>query len=56
MHNTPNYSAPMHIRNAPTKLLKNLGYGEGYKYNPDFEGEVDQTYMPTEIQGTQFLE
>ncbi len=46
----PNEPVPLHIRNAPTKLMKNLGYGKGYKYNPDFDGLVDQTYLPERLQ------
>ncbi len=43
---------PMHIRNAPTPLMKRLGYGKGYKYAHDFqEAVVDQEYMPTELRG-----
>ena len=39
---------PMHLRNAPTKLMKNLGYAKGYQYDPDVEGGValDQTGFP----------
>lgn len=38
---------PMHLRNAPTKLMTDLGYSKGYKYNPDFkDGKVNQTYFP----------
>jgi putative ATPase len=38
---------PIHLRNAPTKLMDELGYGEGYKYNPDFkDGKVKQRYFP----------
>ncbi|EDO16222.1 hypothetical protein Kpol_1014p42 [Vanderwaltozyma polyspora DSM 70294] len=41
---------PMHIRNAPTKLMQELGYHKGYKYNPDYkDGEVAQDYFPKEI-------
>lgn len=47
---------PLHIRNAPTKLMKELGYGEGYKYNPAYEGPVDQTYLPPELDGVNFFE
>ncbi|CDS08882.1 hypothetical protein LRAMOSA10243 [Lichtheimia ramosa] len=52
----PNYPVPMHIRNAPTKLMKNLGYGDGYKYNPDYDEPVDQTYLPDELKDTKFLD
>ncbi|EER23576.1 hypothetical protein D8B26_001701 [Coccidioides posadasii str. Silveira] len=48
---------PIHLRNAPTKLMKGLGYGQEYKYNPDYAGgKVAQTYLPDKLQGRQFLE
>ncbi|CCK70762.1 ssDNA-dependent ATPase MGS1 KNAG_0F00930 [Huiozyma naganishii CBS 8797] len=41
---------PMHIRNAPTKLMEDIGYSKGYKYNPDYkDGKVAQMYFPQEI-------
>ncbi|KAI8320065.1 WRNIP1 protein, partial [Martensiomyces pterosporus] len=40
------WPVPLHLRNAPTRLMKDMGYGEGYKYNPDFEEPVDQDYLP----------
>jgi len=41
---------PLHIRNAPTKLMAELGYGRGYKYAHDYEdGFVEQEYFPTEL-------
>jgi putative ATPase len=42
---------PMHLRNAPTRLMKNLGYGEGYRYAHDEEGaySAGQTYMPDDM-------
>ncbi|EGZ26031.1 hypothetical protein PHYSODRAFT_481030 [Phytophthora sojae] len=48
---------PMHLRNAPTKLMKELGYGKEYKYNPHFTAEElkDQTYLPDELVGTNFF-
>ncbi|KAI8979476.1 hypothetical protein BDF20DRAFT_509750 [Mycotypha africana] len=52
----PAYPVPMHIRNAPTRLMKNLGYGEGYKYNPDYAEPVDQKYLPDELQNYKFLQ
>ncbi|HEX2966219.1 MAG TPA: replication-associated recombination protein A [Syntrophorhabdaceae bacterium] len=46
----PEYPVPMHIRNAPTKLMKDLGYGKGYLYPHDYEGAlVEQTYLPDEL-------
>ena len=48
---------PMHLRNAPTRLMKELGYGKQYKYNPDFvEGNCIQEYLPEKIKGVKFLE
>ncbi|XP_074645297.1 ATPase WRNIP1-like isoform X2 [Tubulanus polymorphus] len=46
---------PLHLRNAPTKLMSKLGYGKGYKYNPSFTEEVHQTYLPDEMIGTNFF-
>ncbi|AAS50588.1 ABL183Wp [Eremothecium gossypii ATCC 10895] len=41
---------PLHLRNAPTKLMKDLGYGAGYKYNPTYkDGKVKQEYFPLEV-------
>jgi putative ATPase len=41
---------PLHIRNAPTRLMKDLGYGQGYRYAHDFENaEVDQAHLPPEL-------
>lgn len=52
--NLPNEPVPLHIRNAPTKLMKELGYGKGYKYNPDFEGPVEQDYLPEKLKGRKY--
>jgi putative ATPase len=50
-------SIPFHLRNAPTKLMKQLGYGKEYKYNPNYvDGKVSQTYLPEKILGRKFLE
>ncbi|KAJ4317733.1 DNA-dependent ATPase mgs1 [Neodidymelliopsis sp. IMI 364377] len=50
-------SIPHHIRNAPTRLMKEMGYGEGYKYNPDYRhGRVKQEYLPGELRGRRFLD
>lgn len=47
---------PMHIRNAPTDLMKDMGYGTGYKYNPTYkDGEVNQRYLPRGIRKKVFL-
>jgi putative ATPase len=46
---------PMHIRNAPTSLMKNLGYGKGYRYPHDYEqGFVAQGYLPEALAGKRF--
>lgn len=49
---------PMHLRNAPTKLMKGLGYGKGYQYDHDVEGgvAVDQQCLPDALAGTVFYE
>jgi len=54
---TGNLPVPLHLRNAPTKLMKELGYGDEYKYAHDFENHfVKQQYMPDELLGTRFWE
>jgi len=46
---------PLHIRNAPTKLMKGLGYGAGYKYPHNFnDGLVSQTYLPEKLRGREY--
>lgn len=48
---------PLHIRNAPTSLMKDLGYSDGYKYAHEFPGHfVDQEFMPKELEGKVFYE
>jgi putative ATPase len=48
---------PLHLRNAPTKLMKDLGYHKDYKYAHSFEGNfVIENYLPDEIKGSQFYE
>ncbi|KAH6566101.1 hypothetical protein BASA60_009618 [Batrachochytrium salamandrivorans] len=49
------YPVPLHLRNAPTQLMKEVGYGMGYIYNPDHEGQVDQDYLPPQLKGMDFL-
>jgi len=50
-------SVPLHIRNAPTNLMKELGYHKGYKYAHDFEGNfIKDNFLPEEIKGTKFYE
>jgi putative ATPase len=46
---------PMHIRNAPTGLMKQMGYGKGYKYAHDYKhGYASQSYLPEPLEGTRF--
>ncbi|XP_042285572.1 ATPase WRNIP1 [Thunnus maccoyii] len=54
-HKGPLPPVPLHLRNAPTKLMKQLGYSKGYKYNPAFSGPVEQDYLPEELQGINFF-
>lgn len=55
VNETGNLPVPLHLRNAPTKLMKELNYGKEYKYAHSFENNfVQQDYVPKEIQGRQF--
>lgn len=50
-----NLPVPLHLRNAPTKLMKELGYHDGYKYAHDYTGNyVEQQYLPDEIKNAKF--
>ena len=50
-----NLPVPLHLRNAPTSLMKELGYSDGYKYAHDFPNHfVRQQFLPDELQGTHF--
>jgi len=51
----PAYGVPLHLRNAESDLLKEIGYGEGYKYNPDYEGPVVQDYLPKELKNRKYF-
>uniref|UniRef100_A0A8B9V107 ATPase WRNIP1 n=1 Tax=Anas zonorhyncha TaxID=75864 RepID=A0A8B9V107_9AVES len=55
MHTGPLPPVPLHLRNAPTRLMKNLGYGKGYKYNPMYKEPVEQDYLPEELKGMDFF-
>jgi len=60
-----NLPVPMHIRNlprlpggkagAPTKLMKELGYGKGYKYSPDYDYKEKQNYLPDKLGRRKYL-
>ncbi|MBM7121361.1 replication-associated recombination protein A [Dyella kyungheensis] len=55
---TGTLDVPMHLRNAPTKLMKGLGYGQGYQYDHDSDGGIalDQQCLPDALDGTVFYE
>ena len=54
---TGDLPVPLHLRNAPTKLMKNLSYGAGYKYAHDYEGNfVDQDFLPDSLKGHIFYQ
>lgn len=54
---TKTATVPLYIRNAPTKLMKDLGYADGYKYAHDYPGNfADQEFMPKELEGTVLYE
>lgn len=50
-----NLPVPLHIRNAPTRLMKNLGYGKNYKYSPDYEYKEKQEYFPEKLKNRKYL-
>ncbi|MBI5071873.1 replication-associated recombination protein A [Candidatus Falkowbacteria bacterium] len=52
---TENEPVPLHLRNAPTDLMKDLGYGKGYKYNPNFKEPIHQDYLPEKLKGRKYL-
>ena len=56
-HDTTNRPVPLHLRNAPTKLMSEAGYGKDYKYAHDYDGGfVSQEFMPESLSGAQFYE
>jgi putative ATPase len=57
VRNSGDLSIPMHLRNAPTKLMKELGYGDDYKYAHSYEGNfVEQRFLPEKLADTKFYE
>lgn len=54
----PAYEVPMHIRNAPTGLMKDLGYGDDYRYAHDYEEAfvAGDCYLPSELQDLHFYQ
>ncbi len=56
-NDTTNRPVPLHLRNAPTKLMSKAGYGKGYKYAHDFEGHfAEMEFLPESLAGTRFYE
>jgi putative ATPase len=54
---TGNLPVPLHLRNAPTKLMKQLGYGQDYKYAHSYQGNfVEQQFLPDDLKGRRFWE
>ncbi|HPN81655.1 MAG TPA: replication-associated recombination protein A [bacterium] len=53
---TMDQPVPLHLRNAPTKLMKNLGYGKDYKYSPDYNYQEEQDYLPEKLKGRKYLQ
>lgn len=57
VHEKGDLPVPLHLRNAPTKLMDQLGYGKDYKYSHQFENNfTEQEYLPEKISGTKFFE
>jgi putative ATPase len=52
---TSHLGVPLHLRNAPTKLMKDLNYGKDYKYNPDYNEPVKQDYLPKELKNKKYI-
>jgi len=50
-----NLPVPLHLRNAVSKLMEEVGYGKGYKYSPNFEYKEKQEYMPEKLKGRKYL-
>jgi len=53
----PNEPVPLNLRNAPTKLMKELDYGKGYKYTPDYKSKekAAQEYFPEKLKGRKYI-
>jgi putative ATPase len=55
VRNKPLFPVPIHLRNAPTKLMKDIGYGKEYKYAHDYENHfIEENYFPDELKGSQY--
>jgi len=54
---TADLPVPLHLRNAPTKLMKDIGYGQDYKYGHSYEKNfTEQEYLPEKISGTKLYD
>ena len=52
-----NEPVPLHLRNAVTGMMKDMGYGKGYKYSHDFEGHFkEQEYLPPSLEGRRYYQ
>jgi len=57
VENSGDQPVPLHIRNAPTKLMKDIGYHKGYKYAHDYENNfIDLEFLPDKLKGKKFYE
>ena len=55
-HDTTDRPIPLHLRNAPTKLMKELGYSDNYKYAHDYAGNfTEQEFMPVGLEANGFM-
>lgn len=55
VHSLPQYPVPLHLRNAPTNFMKEIGYGKEYKYPHDYENHfVEENYLPEELKDKQY--
>jgi putative ATPase len=52
---TSHLGVPLHLRNAPTTLMKDLGYGKDYKYSPDFNYQEEQNYWPKDFKKKKYF-
>jgi len=52
---TENEPVPLHLRNASTELMKDLDYGKGYKYNPNYDEPVGQDYLPEKLKRKKYF-
>ena len=57
LYDFPNENVPLHLRNAPTRLMKNLGYGKDYIWSDDYVGPVkDKSFLPDKLKGRKFFD